>query len=441
MTPEEQRILLSMLGQAGGQTYSGLPKGVTTAGLNRQFDPRSLFLGGGVSTETIDQGIADAYAGLMDIYNTKVAGPSKYEASDSFLNAIPNKWATIGGSSLAVTDYFKTAFDELYAGRVTPQAMKDKIGDAPAEVQALFKAQPQVYADFETFAKNAVVYDNALAEQEYNRGQNATTVGPAPTMTDARAKYYTDAGAPEMALLPDPSAAYQFDPSTFIDDSTGQYTDAQRRFTNEQDTLARMLSGAQGSSAIQNNKLAESYRMKALQAEALKYAQAQTSGMDTTESAGDAAKNIFGSALRKAGIGAAAGGVATGALALPLAPIGAFGGALTFGVPELAGNLVDWFQGDYNKDERAKQDAATQLVYAKQLAKLQSGYTPLTSEQALLRYNPEAALVNSRMLRAKSDVSRTESDAQLLSQLISAKLSAAGRSPYADAVNAALRKS
>lgn len=439
MTPEEQRILLSILNQQGAQNNAGIPKGVTTAGLNRQFDPRSLFLTGGVSTETIDQGIADAYAGLMDTYNTKVAGPNKYEASDSFLNAIPNKWATIGGSSPAVTNYFKTAFDELYAGRATPQAMKDNIGDAPAEVQTLFKAQPNVYADFETFAKNAIVYDNALAEQEYNRGQNATTVGPAPTMTDARTKYYTDAGAPEMALLPDPNAAYQFDPRTFIDNSTGQYDASKGRLGRAQAQLNDLLYSQQGRSAIQQNKSANSYAQRAMLEEAQRLAEAQTSGMDTTESAGSAAKNIFGSALRGAGIGAAIGGAGAGALALPLAPIGALGGALTFGVPELAGNLVDWFQGDFNKEERAKRDAATKVAYAQQLAKLQTAYRPLTDQQALLRYSPDARQAQMNINKAQSDVFRAERDAQLLAELLSQRLSARGKSPYADSVNNLLR--
>lgn len=439
MTPEEQRILLSILNQQGAQTNTGIPSGVTTAGLNRQFDPRSLFLSGGVSTETINQGIADAYASLLDEYNTKVAGPSKYEASDSFLNAIPNKWATIGGSSPEVTKYFKTAFDELYAGRVTPEAMKDEIGDAPAEVQALFEAQPQVYSDFETFAKNAVIYDNALAEQEYNRGQNATTVGAAPTEADARIKYYTDAGAPEMALLPDPSAKYQFDPRTFIDNSTGQYDASKGRLSSAQRQLNDLLYSQQGRSAIQQNESANSYANRAMLAEATRLAEAETSGMDTTESAGDAAKNIFGSALRKAGIGAATGGVATGALALPLAPIGAFGGALTFGVPELAGNLVDWFQGDFNKDARAKQDAATKVAYAQQLAKLQAAYRPLTDQQALLRYSPDARQAQMNVNQEQSNIFRAERDAQLLAELLSQRLSARGKSPYADSVNNLLR--
>jgi hypothetical protein len=437
MTPEEQRILLSILQQQGAQTYSGVPSGVTATGLNKQFDPRSLFLTGGVSTETIDKGVADAYASLMDEYNTKVAGPNKYEASDAFLNAIPNKWASVGGSSPEVTDYFKTAFDELYAGRATPQAMKDNIGDAPAEVQALFEAQPNVYADFETFAKNAAIYDSALAEQEYNRGQNATTVGPAPTMTDARTKYYTDAGAPEMALLPDPNARYEFDPNTFIDNSTGQYDSAKGRLGRAQAQLNDLLYSQQGRSAIQNNESANSYAQRAMVAEAQKYAEANAPSAN--QSAGAAAKDIFGSALRKAAIGAAIGGAGAGAAALPLAPIGAIGGALTLGVPELAGNLVDWFQGDFNKDLRAEQDAATKVAYAQQLAKLQSGYTPLTNQQALLRYSPDARQAQMTVNQEQSNVFRAERDAKLLAELLSQRLSARGQSPYANSVNNLLR--
>ena len=441
LTPEQQRILISLLEQTGGQTYSGLPKGVTTAGLNRQFDPRSLFLGGGVSAETIHQGIADAYTSLLNEYNTKIAGPNAYKTSDAFLGAIPSKWT----GTDAVSVWMGEAFDNILQGNATVDGIKITIGDTPKEVQdAVSSGVLPIYKDLEDFADTADTYNSAVAEQEYNRGQNAGTVGPAPTMTDARRKYYEDAGAPEMALLPDPSAQYEFDPSTFIDNSTGQYSEAQRILADRQDALSRMMSGPQMSSAIEQNKLAESYRMKALQAEAQKYAEAQTSGMDTTESAWDATKNIFGSALRTAGVAGAAG-AAAGFLGGPLAPLSvpltAAGAALTFGVPKLASNVMNWFQGDYNEDLRAKQDAATKLAYTKQLAKLQSGYTPLTDQQALLRYSPDAALANSQFLRAQSDVSKMDIRGQLLSQLLTAKISAAGRSPYADAVNAALRNS
>ena len=422
LTPEQQRILLSMLNQTGGQTYSGLPKGVTTAGLNRQFDARSLFLGGGVSTETIDQGIADTYAGLMDVYNRKVAGPNDYYASDAFLGDIPSRWT----GTDAVSIWMGEQFANILQGYSTADSIKASIGKAPKEVQDAVKNNTAaIYSNLEDFAKTATVYNNAVGEQDYNREQNATTVGPAPTMADARREYYTKAGAPEMALLPDPSARYKFDPSTFIDNSTGQYDDAKYRSANEQDILARMLYGQQGRSAIENNKLAESYRMKALQAEAQKYAESQTSGMSTNQSVWDATEDIFGSAIRQGTIGAAVAapfGLLTGPTAPATVPIAATTGFLTTGVPKLAGNIVDWFQGDFNKDLRAKQDAATKLAYAQQLAKLQSGYTPLTDEQALLRYSPDAALTNSRRLRAQNDMSWIEKDALMLSQLVSQKL-------------------
>lgn len=442
MTPEERRILLSILNQQAAQTYSGIPSGVTTAGLNRQFDPRSLFLTGGVSTETINQGIADAYASLMDEYNTKVAGPSKYEASDAFLNAIPNKWATIGGSSPAVTDYFKTAFDELYAGRATPQAMKDNIGDAPAEVQALFEAQPNVYADFETFAKNAAIYDNALAEQEYNRGQNSTTVGPAPTEADARRKYYTDAGAPEMALLPDPNAAYQFDPITFIDNSSGQYDAAKGRAINSQKVLEDLLYSQQGRSAIQQNESANSYANRAMAVEAQRLAEAETSGMSTNQSVWDAVKDIVNPAIGNAVVGGVAGGAAgltAGPFAPVVAPVTAASGAAAFGAVGLGKGLGNWLTGDSNQGLRDAKDAATKLAYAQQLAKLRAAYTPLTDQQALLRYSPDARQAQMNVNKSQSDVFRAERDAQLLAELLSQRLTARGQSPYADSVNNLLR--
>ena len=441
MTPEEQRILLSILNQTSGQTYSGLPKGVTTAGLNRQFDPRSLFLGGGVSTETIDQGIADTYAGLMDVYNRKVAGPNAYQASDAFLGAIPSRWT----GTDAVSIWMGEQFADILQGYSTADSIKAGIGKAPKEVQDAVKNNTAaIYSNLEDFAKTATVYNNAVAEQDYNRGQNAITVGPAPTMADARTEYYTKAGAPEMALLPDPNAAYQFDPSTFIDKSTGQYADIQRNLSNDQATLARMLNTAQGSSAIQNNKLAESYRMKALQAEALKYAQGQTSGMKTSQGWWDAAKDIFNDVPVAIGIGAA-GGAGLGALPIPFspltAPVGAAGGGAAVGGMAVGQGIGDWLSGDSNQKLRDAKSAATQSAYLQQLAKLQSGYTPLTDEQALLRYSPDAALINSRIETSNKNISDMDTRAKLLSLLVSTKLSAAGRSPYADAVNAALRKS
>ena len=437
MTPEEQRILLSILQQQGAQTYSGIPSGVTTAGLNRQFDPRSLFLSGGVSTETVNQGIADAYAALTEDYGRKASGAGLYEASDMFLNAIPSRWASVTGTNPVASKWFNEAFDNLYAGIVTADGIKETIKDTPKEVQDIVAAQPNVFADFEEFSKTADSHKKAIVEQEYNRSISAAGAGPVPTMTDARTKYYTDAGAPEMALLPDPNAGYQFDPRTFIDNQGGQYDAAKSRGVNSQKVLNDLLYSQQGRSAIEQNKLAESYRMKALQAEAQRLAEA--SAPSANQGVWDTTKDIFGSAIRKAGIGAAIGGVGAGALALPLAPVGAAGGALTFGVPELAGNIVDWLQGDFNKEERAKKDAATKLAYAEQLAKLQAGYTPLTDQQALLRYSPDARLAQMNINKAQSDTFRAERDAQLLADAISRRLAASGRSPYADSVNNLLR--
>jgi hypothetical protein len=107
-------------------------------------------------------------------------------------------------------------FTNIKNGVTTAEKVKAAIAAsdsvAPEAVKAAY-ANISVYLD--TFGKLAATQATALAKFQYDQSQKGITTLPAPTLEQARIKYYKDMGAPEQALLPDAGVGYAFDPSMF----------------------------------------------------------------------------------------------------------------------------------------------------------------------------------------------------------------------------------
>jgi hypothetical protein len=200
-----------------------------------------------------------------------------------------------------------------------------------------------------------------------------------------------------MALLGDPNATYQFDPSTFVDKG---------RLTAGNDALRQAMMGldtARGNTggAIQQGKLAESYAGRAIQEQARLAGERAAAGMQQGPTVGDKARAVFGAAM-------------------PFV-----GGPLNF-----RKNLQS------KQDElNTNMDAARQAAMDKELARLKADLLPTSDEASRVKYSPEYRTAKAKVGRAKNDVALENAYGRLVAEALEKELVNRGITPYSQKLN------
>ena len=307
------------------------------------------------------------------------------EASDLWLSPVTGKYS----SEDEVSTFMNSAFDAIKnlgwtEDQVLTAIQKDTLG-LPVP-QAVKNNAAQYYADIADFTKKVKQQSDAKLKFEITNAQNGVTTAPAPTLEQARFKFYKNLGVPEMALLPDVSAKYQFDPSMFGDKDRASRLD---KLIGEQQGLVDK--GAAGAAYTQ--KQADVYTAKGNAAAA--------------RAAGDKARQEYLDANAK---------------------------------PDQITQVLDWFSRNgqgilgkaFGKDKTSeRKNLATKAgeeAMKRELARL-SRVAPVSAETS--RYgDAKRSLDIYRNIQLEDDAYN-----QRVADLVSQKLAAQGRTPNQDAIN------
>lgn len=213
--------LIALLAQQMGGNFnpnllaSAMPiNNVSPANISSVMNPNVLLSSGLVDPSTISSGIAGTYQEMLADWESRYNATLPYEASDAILAPITSKY--VGNDE--VSSFMNEMFTAIKNGTTTAEKVKTAIAAsdsvAPDAVKA---AYANVSVDLDNFGKLATTQSTAKAKFDYDQAQKGVTTAPPPTLQQARQKFYKDIGAPEMALLPDASAGYEFDPNLFGD--------------------------------------------------------------------------------------------------------------------------------------------------------------------------------------------------------------------------------
>jgi len=211
-------LLISLLSQMGGNfnpslMASALPaNNVSPANISSAMNPNVLLSSGLVDPSTIQSGIESTYQQLLAEWESRNNAKLPPEASDLWLSPVTSKYST----NDEVSVFMNEMFSAIKNGTTTAEKVKAAIaaGDSVAP-EAVKSAYADISVDLDKFSKLAEAQSQAKLKFEITNAQNGTTTTPAPTLDQARMKFYKDIGAPEMALLPDAGVGYNFDPNLF----------------------------------------------------------------------------------------------------------------------------------------------------------------------------------------------------------------------------------
>jgi hypothetical protein len=235
--------LIALLAQMNGNfnpslMASAMPaNNVSPANIASAMSPNVLFSSGLVDPDTVDAGIASTYQQLLADWESRNNADLPAEASDLYLSPITSKYS---GRTDELGIFINEALANIKSGFITAEKVKAGILDgtigAPSGAsEALVDLGPQL----DDFEKRVERQNDAKLKFEITQAQKGVTSAPAPTLEQARSKYYKDLGVPEMALLPDVSAKYQFDPSMFADKARTEQLDKLLRIRQSEEGRAR----------------------------------------------------------------------------------------------------------------------------------------------------------------------------------------------------------
>lgn len=419
------QVLISLLSQMGGGINptlmsSAYPNNVSPAGIKSSFSPEILMASGLVSPDVLNQLTAAQLADLKSEYAGNIQSRLPYEASDAVLSKYTSKYL---GNDI-VSSFMQSAFDRISSGAETADTVLARINESketPSEVKdALAKITP----DLDGFSQSVIKRNDALAKFEYDQQGQLNTLGPAPTAADARMALFDKLGVPQMALLGDPNAAYEFDPSNFVDKEkiTG-YEKALRDAV-----IAQNNARANASGAIAQGNLQNSYSMKALEEQARLYAENATKDMKTNSAWTEDLGSIFGTTAAGLGVGAAAG-------ATPTLGIGAPFGAAVGGASGLIGGIVDWATGRNDDKYKKAKEEALKVAYDKELARLKMESPSLSLEEMRVKYSPDYRVTVENAKRAKSNIALEQAYGQQVADALAKELTSRGITPYSQNLN------
>lgn len=398
MTEEERKALIALL---AGQINTGAnpllmssayPYNVSPSGVASSFDPEILFASGAVSPETVAAGQQDIYAQLLAEYAKRSQPRAVYEATEQYLRDSLGRYGT---GTDPVSDFVQQAAARIAAGDMTPDQIlaegQKSAKDLPKEVVDNWASVSSTLTDF---GKKADIYRTAKAKQAFDAQTSMADLGPAPSMTEARMKYFKDLGVPQLAALPDPTEQFNVSSETFIDDRA-KYDALQNALRLAEAAKSRAKAGADRD-AQYANKQAEVYAAKAneeMMRKAIESAKASVSAPDFTEKAVD------------------------------------------FGTDVLSFGIVDLFGETSEEAYKRRQKEAVAAAFAQEMLRRskQEKETILpTQVNAPYRAAVEEAS------RAKGRVSQEEAYARLVADAFNKRLAERGVTPYNQAMNSIL---
>ena len=419
------QVLISLLSQMGGGINptlmsSAYPNNVSPAGIKSSFSPEILMASGLVSPDVLNQLTAAQLADLKSEYAGNIQSRLPYEASDAVLSKYTSKYL---GNDI-VSSFMQSAFDRISSGAETADTVLARINESketPSEVKdALAKITP----DLDGFSQSVIKRNDALAKFEYDQQGQLNTLGPAPTAADARMALFDKLGVPQLALLGDPNAAYEFDPSDFVDkEKMAAYENALRDARVAQNSARADTSGAIAQGNLQN-----SYSMKALEEQARLYAENAVKDMKTNSAWTEDLGSIFGTTAAGLGVGAAAG-------ATPTLGIGAPFGAAVGGASGLIGGIFDWATGRNDDKYKKAKEEALKVAYDKELARLKMESPSLNLEEMRLKYSPDYRVTVENAKRAKSNIASEQAYGQQVADALAKELTSRGITPYSQNLN------
>ena len=423
-------FLLSQMGSEVNPTLmdSAYPNNVSASGVKSSFSPEILLASGLVSPETLNELTASELMNLQSKYAGSIQSQLPPEASDIALYPITSKY--MGDDELS--DFMRGTLTAIQTGKALPNDILTDIqkgyitnskgirSDIP---KIVIENLGQVSDDIDKFVELVGRRDFAKAKFDYEQQGKVGAAGPAPTAESARLALFNRLGVPQLALLGDPNATYQFDPSMFVDKGRiASYEDAMR-VPNKILTAA----GTAGP-AMQMGKLEQSYTMKGLEDQARRYAENAVKGMKTNSAWTEDLGSIAGST----GGGAAVGGIAGATAGMG---IGAPVGALVGGASGLVGGLVDWATGRNDKKyEKAKEDAR-KAAYEKELARLKASLPSTSVESTRVKYDPEYAAARGRVNTIKSKLDKENAYGKAVASALEKELVARGLTPFKQNIN------
>ena len=419
------QVLISLLSQMGGGINptlmsSAYPNNVSPAGIKSSFSPEILMASGLVSPDVLNQLTAAQLADLTSEYAGNIQSRLPYEASDAVLSKYTSKYL---GNDI-VSSFMQSAFDRISSGAETADTVLARINESketPSEVKdALAKITP----DLDGFSQSVIKRNDALAKFEYDQQGQLNTLGPAPTAADARMALFDKLGVPQLALLGDPNAAYEFDPSDFVDkEKMAAYENALRDARVAQNSARADTSGAIAQGNLQN-----SYSMKALEEQARLYAENAVKDMKTNSAWTEDLGSIFGTTAAGLGVGAAAG-------ATPTLGIGAPFGAAVGGASGLIGGIFDWATGRNDDKYKKAKEEALKVAYDKELARLKMESPSLSLEEMRLKYSPDYRIAVENAKRVKSNIASEQAYGQQVADALAKELTSRGITPYSQNLN------
>lgn len=227
------QIIQGVAGQNQVPSFSGLPLGMTSSGVNAAFSPEVLFASGLYSPQQLNAGIEATLQNLLAKYQRDISGGQiPFGATEGYF-VYNQKPQYAEGTELG--NVIRGAANGIIAGEFTADDAVAKLkkglddGTIPATVAPYFS---QLAADIKQFGDTELPnYRQNIAKYQYETGGRQADI-PMPTRQQAMLEYYNQIGMPQLAVLPDPTAQYQIDPFLFMD--KGRFEDLGQRASSAQ---------------------------------------------------------------------------------------------------------------------------------------------------------------------------------------------------------------
>lgn len=310
MDPELLKLILAQMNASGSSDLGGL-LGMGTApspsSLSGAMNPETLVALGLLNPQSINAGVDAQLAELMTEYAKKNApAPVKFEASPAVFQQSLGQWGIQPQVSpdgrLAqfnentgnkAQDVVAAGLNAIASGKLTAEQLQaglaQDILDNPDDYKGIQDASSLIQRTWKDFESQYKDFGNAVAKYQYETAQGVTQAGPAPTRQQAMNEYYKSIGAPQLSLLGDPSATYQFDPLTFADPAKIK---ALSEAVGRADTVvSRETNRVPKGMVSESEKLRQSYTAKGIEDTARAYAEkVANSKVDVASRAGAIAR-------------------------------------------------------------------------------------------------------------------------------------------------------
>jgi hypothetical protein len=306
-------------------------------------------------------------------------------------------YVTKYGGNDVVSAFMREAFDKISTGVETPDTVIARIGQSDKTPKEVKDALGVITVDLDSYGETVARRNEALSKFQYDQQGKLDTLGPAPTVQDARMAMFKDMGVPQLGLLGDPNATYQFNGADYVD---------KEKLGAAQSVLAQALQNqsvvrGQTGGAIQQGKLEQSYAMKAIEEAVRKAGDIAASEMQQGPTAGDKARAVFG------------------------ASIPFVGGGL---------NLFNTLNNKQNELDVAIEEARNAAM-KKERDRLMAGLAPATDESARIKYSPEYRNALAQSTRAQAGVSQENAYGRIVAETIARRLAEAGKTPFQQNMN------